>query len=89
MTPFFKRTFFVVIGFVLMLLVSACGSTSSTVSTQSTPTSAPVQSTHTPTSTSTLQTAQATVNGKAETILTNAKGMTLYYFTPDAPTKLA
>jgi predicted lipoprotein with Yx(FWY)xxD motif len=30
-----------------------------------------------------VQTAKATVNGKAITILTDAKGLTLYYFTPD------
>jgi predicted lipoprotein with Yx(FWY)xxD motif len=31
----------------------------------------------------------ATVKGKSMTILTNAQGMTLYYFTPDSPTKIA
>lgn len=81
-----KRAFFVVIGLVLMMIVSACGSTTSTGSTQNTP-----AATVTPTtaSTSTVQTAQATVNGKATTILTNARGMTLYYFTPDIPAKTA
>jgi predicted lipoprotein with Yx(FWY)xxD motif len=83
----FKRSFFVVTGFVLMALVSACGGTASTGSTSSTPTTAPT-ATATPTP-STVQTAQATVAGKAETILTDAHGMTLYYFTPDTPTKLA
>jgi predicted lipoprotein with Yx(FWY)xxD motif len=89
MTTFFKRTFFVMTGLVLMIIVSACGSTSSTGSTQSTPTSVPAKSTPTITSTSTLQTAQATVDGKTKTILTDAYGMTLYYFIPDAPTRLA
>ena len=89
MTMFLKRTFFIITGLVLMILVSACGSTSNTGSTQSTPTTVPVQSTPTASSTSILQTAQATVDGRAETILTDAHGMTLYYFTPDAPTKLA
>lgn len=32
-----------------------------------------------------IQTATATVNGKSETILTNAQGMTLYYRTTDMP----
>ncbi len=36
-----------------------------------------------------IRTATATVNGKTETILTNAQGMTLYYFTPDSKTKVA
>ena len=38
---------------------------------------------------STIKTATATINGKAETILTNAQGMTLYYFTPDTKTTAA
>lgn len=36
-----------------------------------------------------IQTASATVQGKSVTILTNAKGMTLYYFTPDTATSSA
>lgn len=76
-----KRTFFVVIGLVLVMVVSACGSTTSTGSKQNTPTA-----TATPSS---VQTAQTTVNGKTITILTDAKGLTLYYFTPDTATKLA
>ncbi|HEY5002994.1 MAG TPA: hypothetical protein VII61_07570, partial [Ktedonobacteraceae bacterium] len=88
MSASLQRTFFVVTGLILMLVVSACGGTS-TASTQSTPTTAPTSA---PTATAvpaTIQTAQATVDGKAETILTDAHGMTLYYFTPDSPTKLA
>jgi len=88
MSTSLQRTFFVVTGLILMLVVSACGGTSTT-STQSTPTTAPTSA---PTATpvpATIQTAQATVDGKAETILTDAHGMTLYYYTPDAPTKLA
>jgi predicted lipoprotein with Yx(FWY)xxD motif len=36
-----------------------------------------------------VKTAQATVKGTSQTILTNAQGMTLYYFTPDSATKAA
>ncbi len=86
MMVFPKRAFFMVIGLVLVLVVSACGSTTSTGSTQNTPTAA---ATPTTASTFTVQTAQATVNGKATTILTDAQGRTLYYFTLDTPTKLA
>ena len=32
-----------------------------------------------------IRTAKAKVGGKAETILTDAQGSTLYYYTPDAP----
>jgi predicted lipoprotein with Yx(FWY)xxD motif len=86
MMVFPKRTFFVAIGLVLVMVVSACGSTTSTGSTASTPTAA---ATPTTASASTIQTAQVTVNGKATTILTDAHGRTLYYFTPDTVTKLA
>ncbi|GAC1566692.1 MAG: hypothetical protein NVS3B14_10370 [Ktedonobacteraceae bacterium] len=36
-----------------------------------------------------IQTATATVKGQSETILTDAQGKTLYYFTPDTATKSA
>ncbi|HEY4387982.1 MAG TPA: hypothetical protein VGN34_26330 [Ktedonobacteraceae bacterium] len=36
-----------------------------------------------------VKTASATVDGKSLTILTDAKGMTLYYFTPDTASKTA
>jgi len=36
-----------------------------------------------------VQTASVTVNGKATTVLTDAKGMTLYYFMPDTASKTA
>jgi predicted lipoprotein with Yx(FWY)xxD motif len=84
MMVFPKRTFLVAIGLVLVMVVSACGSTTSTGSTSSTPTAA---ATPTTASTSTVQTAQATVNGKATTILTDVHGRTLYYFTPDTAAK--
>jgi predicted lipoprotein with Yx(FWY)xxD motif len=81
-----KRTFFVAIGLVLVMVLSACGGTTSTGSTSSTPTTAAAPTTA---STSTVQTAQATVNGKALTILTGTQGRTLYYFTPDTAAKAA
>ena len=84
-----KRTFLFVIGLVLMSIVSACGGTTSTASTVSTPKpTTPSTPATAPVSTATIQKAQATVDGKAETILTNAHGLALYYFTPDSPTKL-
>lgn len=36
-----------------------------------------------------IHTATATVAGKSKTILTNAQGKTLYYFTPDTSTQVA
>src|SRR5260370_15141631 len=75
------------IGLLLVMVVSACGSPTSTGSTSSPPT--PPTATPTTASTSTVQTAQATVNGKALTILTDTQGKTLYYFTPDTAAKAA
>ncbi|HEY6539314.1 MAG TPA: hypothetical protein VIZ18_00175 [Ktedonobacteraceae bacterium] len=40
-------------------------------------------------SSASIKTASATVQGKSVTILTNAQGMTLYYFTPDTATTSA
>ncbi|HET8841754.1 MAG TPA: hypothetical protein VFN35_09815 [Ktedonobacteraceae bacterium] len=83
---FFKRASLVMLGLVLMLIASACGGTAPTTTgstTQNTPAPTPT------TAPSTVQTAQATVDGKATTILTNAQGMTLYYFTPDSVAKTA
>jgi predicted lipoprotein with Yx(FWY)xxD motif len=79
-----KHTFFIAIGLVLVMVVSACGSTTSTGSTPSAPTATPTTA-----STSTVHTAQATVNGKTTTILTDTQGKTLYYFTPDTAAKVA
>ncbi len=90
MRVFPHRAFFVVSGLVLVMGVSACGGTTSTGSTASTPTTTPTTApTPTPTTASafTVQTAQAMVNGKTTTVLTNAQGLTLYYFTPDTASK--
>ncbi len=90
MKVFPKLAFFVVISLVLAMGVIACGSTTSSGSTPSNPTTAP---TPTPTraaaSTFTVQTTQFMVNGKMTTILTDAQGRTLYYFTPDTASKTA
>lgn len=77
--------------FLLLVLLAACGNSGSTTTgsppaATSTPTAAPT----TPAaSSSSVSTASATVNGKAVTILTDAHGMTLYYFTKDTPTTSA
>lgn len=81
----FKHTLQLASILFMALLVVACGSSSSTgySSSGTTPTTAPTSSTPV------LKTASVTVNGKSETIFTNAQGMTLYYFTPDTATKVA
>lgn len=79
------------------LLLAACGSSGSSSTgssngygsggsgstTNATPTTAPA------TSIAVIKTATATVKGTSQTILTNAQGMTLYYFTPDTATSSA
>ena len=66
----------------IVLFVAACGNSSSPRSSSSgtTPTTAP---TSVP---PLVKTAQATVNGTSETVLTNAGGLTLYYLTTDTAT---
>ena len=63
----------------LLILPSACGGSAATA--QSSPAAAPTPA-------PVVMTASATVAGKATTILTDAKGMTLYYFTPDKGGKI-
>ena len=60
----------------VLALASACGGSST--STASTPAPTP-----TPTPAPVVLSANATVAGASQTILTDTKGMTLYYFTPD------
>lgn len=87
----FRRAFPITIVLLLAMIVAACGS--STGSGGSTPT--PAANTPAPVATTpaapaaAVMTATATVSGKSVTILTNAQGMTLYYFTPDTATTSA
>lgn len=84
-----SRLLFSSFAFGLVLLLAACGGSPSTSggngygTTSATPTSAAS------TTGAAIHTASATVNGKTVTILTNSKGMTLYYFTPDTATTAA
>lgn len=96
-----KRPLFIVAGIVFIALVSSCGSSSSSNSSSSsvasTPTSASqtyaspttASTASTSTGTDTIKTSTITIGGKSKTILTNAAGLTLYYFTPDTSTKSA
>jgi predicted lipoprotein with Yx(FWY)xxD motif len=96
--PTFLCSFISVIA-LLSLLLAACGSSGSTGSSSSsssssgtTPAATASAPTPTPTTSSegvVIKTATATVKGQSVTILTNDKGMTLYYFTPDTATTSA
>ena len=84
-----KRSFLGVSLLMVALFAVACGSSSYTTTGSSssggtTPTTAPSSN-----SAALLKTASVTVNGQSVTILTNAQGMTLYYFKPDTATKSA
>ncbi|HEU5378116.1 MAG TPA: hypothetical protein VFV38_22055 [Ktedonobacteraceae bacterium] len=68
----------------LGMLVAACGN-SSTATTTPTATTAPTTA-PTAAPAPVVKTAQATVGGKSVTILTDAQGKTLYYFTKDTAT---
>ncbi len=86
---FFRRFFLLASSLLVVMLIAACGSSTTSsnpsVGTSATATTAPTTSTPP----AAIQTATATVKGQSETILTNAQGQTLYYFTPDTAAKAA
>jgi len=95
-----KRTFlFTTIGLLIAMFIAACGSYTSTGgggygagSSGAKPTTAPSSAPTTAGSGNSsvmIKTATATIKGKSQTILTNADGRTLYYFTPDTATTAA
>ena len=82
-----RRAFWGISMLLVALFAVACGSngTTSTGSSSSTGSGGTTPSS----SAAIIQTASATVNGQSVTILTNAKGMTLYYLKPDTATTSA
>lgn len=84
---YLKRFLPTAIILLLTLALAACGNTTTTGNTGSGG-STPAASTAS-TSTALIKTTTATVNGKSETILTDAQGKALYYFTPDTTTTSA
>ena len=87
---YIKRGAFFSIVLLVMMVVAACGSTTGGGGSTPTGGNTPVPAATTPSSSSALvNTATASVKGSSETILTNAKGLTLYYFTPDTATSTA
>src|SRR5712692_5378830 len=102
---FLKRSFMIAFSVLIALFIVACGNATtsgggsygggSSIPPASTPntggSSIPPASTPNTggTSTSVIQTATVTIKGQSQTVLTNAKGLTLYYFTPDSATQSA
>ena len=85
-----KRTFlFTTIGLLIAMFIAACGSYTSTGGGGYGAGSSSAKPTTAPSSAVMIKTATATIKGKSQTILTNADGRTLYYFTPDTATTAA
>ena len=83
----FRRAFLGMGMLLVAFLAVACGNASYTSSGSSSSSSS--GGTTPSSSAAIIKTSSATVNGKSVTILTNAQGMTLYYFKPDTATTTA
>ena len=84
----------ITLGLFLALCIAACGGSTTTGggpygSGGSNPPATATPATGGSGSSAVIQTATVTVKGQSETVLTNAQGMTLYYFTPDSATQSA
>ena len=89
---FLKRSLMIAFSVLIALFIVACGNaTTSGGGSYGGGSSIPPASTPNTggTSTSVIQTATVTIKGQSQTVLTNAKGLTLYYFTPDSATQSA
>src|SRR2546429_758522 len=93
-TMFLKRASVIALSILIVLLIAACGSSTPSGSGPYGSGSSNSPATPPPTtggngSSAVIHTAPVTVKGQSEMVLTNAQGMTLYYFTPDSATQSA
>src|SRR5437667_6838727 len=89
---FLKRSLMIAFSVLIAMFIVACGNaTTSGGGSYGGGSSTPPASTPNTggTSTSVIQTATVTIKGQSQTVLTNAKGLTLYNFTPDSATQSA
>jgi predicted lipoprotein with Yx(FWY)xxD motif len=89
---FLKRSLMIAFSVLIALFIVACGNaTTSGGGSYGGGTSTPPANTPNAggTSSAVFQTATVTIKGQSQTVLTNAKGLTLYYFTPDSATQSA
>ena len=91
---FLKRSFVIALGLIMVMFLAACGSNGTTGggpygSGSTNPPATTVPSTGGSSSSAVIQTATVTIKGQSETVLTNAQGLTLYYFTADSATQSA
>jgi predicted lipoprotein with Yx(FWY)xxD motif len=92
-----KRSLVIAVSLFIAMFMAACGSPTPATPNGGGPygsgnTNPPATTTPTPGgsgSSVVIQTATATVKGQSETVLTDARGMTLYYFTADSATQSA
>jgi predicted lipoprotein with Yx(FWY)xxD motif len=89
---FLKRSLMIAFSVLIALFIVACGNaTTSGGGSYGGGSSTPPANTPNAggTSSALIQTATVSVKGQSQTVLTNAQGMTLYYFTPDTATQTA
>jgi len=88
---FLKRSFVIALGLFMAMFLAACGGYGTTGGGAygSSSTNTPAQTTGGSSSSAVIQSATVSVKGQSQTVLTNAKGLTLYYFTADTATQSA
>src|SRR5207244_8349807 len=91
---FLKRSFVIALSVFIVMFIAACGSSTTSGGGpygggSTNPPATPPPTTGGNSSSAVIHTATATVKGQSEMVLTNAQGMTLYYFTPDSATHSA
>ncbi len=77
----------IIIASVAVATLAAIGGTTAALASSSSSSSAASSSSAPASTGAAVRTAQATVNGKSETILVNAQGLPLYYYQPDTAAK--
>ena len=91
---FLKRSFVIALSVFIVMFITACGSSTTSGggpygSGGSNPPATTPPTTGGSSSSAVIQTATTTIKGQSETVLTNAQGLTLYYFTADSATQSA
>jgi predicted lipoprotein with Yx(FWY)xxD motif len=90
---FLKRSFVIALSVFILMFIAACGSSTTSgggpYGSSTNPPATTPPTTGGSSSSAVIQTATVTVKGQSETVLTNTKGLTLYYFTADTATHSA
>src|SRR5438477_2796183 len=90
---FLKSSFVIALSVFIVMFIAACGSSTTPgggpYGGSTNPPATTPPTTDGSSSSAVIQTTTVTVKGQSETVLTNAKGLTLYYFTADSATRSA